>query len=200
MTIAYAALRKTFVVLALFLLAAATPAVARDAVVELDPAGTQVTFTLVGNMHTVHGTFKLKHGTVRFDPATGKASGLVVVDATSGNTDNGSRDHKMHKDVLESATYPEITFAPEHVQGQVLTQGDFKVQVSGTFKLHGASHPLTLAMQVHLAEGHLVGDTHFTVPYESWGLKNPSNFLLRVNNSVEVSIHSAGQINLYSAK
>ena len=198
MTTACASLPKTSLALAFVLLMAA-PAVARDALVELDPAGTQVNISLPGNMHTVHGTFKLKRGTVRFDPVTGKASGLVVVDATSGNTDNGSRDHKMHTDVLESSTYPEISFAPEHVQGQVLTQGDFRVQVSGTFKLHGASHPLTMDMHIHLAEGHLVGDTQFTVPYESWGLKNPSNFILRVRNSVDVTIRAAGQINLYPA-
>jgi hypothetical protein len=51
------------------------------AVVELDPAATQVAFTLRATLHTVAGTFVLKHGTVMLDPATGKAEGLVVVDA-----------------------------------------------------------------------------------------------------------------------
>jgi polyisoprenoid-binding protein YceI len=76
---------------------------AQEAVLELDPAQTHIEFTLAGALNTVHGTFKLKSGTIRFDPATGKAGGLVV-GVTSGNSGGGSRDHKMHKDVLASST------------------------------------------------------------------------------------------------
>lgn len=190
---------RAFPLFVLLVLLGAIPAAARDAVVELDPARTQIDFTLGAVLHTVHGTFKLKRGTIRFDPATGHASGLVVVDAASGNSGNGARDHKMHQDVLESASYPEITFAPEQVQGQVLPQGNFKVQVLGSFTLHGVSHPLTLTLQAHLAEGHLAGDTQFSIPYQNWGLKNPSTLFLRVDDTVNISIHAAGQINLYPA-
>jgi len=50
----------------------------------------------------VHGTFQLKSGTIRFDPATSTASGAVIVDVTSGASGSAARDRKMHKDVLES--------------------------------------------------------------------------------------------------
>ena len=185
--------------LALLTLSLTSPAVAQDAVLELDPAQTQVNFTLGAVLHTVHGTFKLKSGTVKFDPASGHASGLVVIDATSGNSDSSGRDHKMHKDILESAQYPEVTFTPQQVQGQVLPQGDFKVQVLGIFTLHGTSHPLTLVIQAHLAGDRLTADTQFPVPYQSWGLKNPSTLFLRVDNTVNISIHAAGQLKLVSA-
>ncbi len=186
---------QNFIFLALLVLPLARPAEAHDAVVEIDPAGTQINFTLGAVLHTVHGTFKLKRGIVRFDPATGHASGLVVVDATSGDSESSARDHKMHNDVLESASYPEITFAPQQVQGQVLPQGDFNIQVLGSLTLHGVSHPMTLAIQAHLAEGHLVGDAQFSIPYQNWGLKNPSTLFLRVSDTVDISIHAAGQIN-----
>src|SRR5512140_2042495 len=75
----------------------ATTAYAQEAVLELDPAQTQVAFKLGDVLHTVHGTFKLKSGTIHFDPATGHASGQVVVDATSGDSGTHGRDHKMHK-------------------------------------------------------------------------------------------------------
>ena len=180
--------------LALLSIAITSPAIAQDVVLELDPAATQVNFTLGDVLHTVHGTFKLKRGTVKFDSASGHASGLVVVDATSGDSGSHARDHKMHKDILESAQYPEITFTPEQIQGRVLPQGDFKVQVVGTFTMHGGGHPLTLVVQAHLAGNHLTADTQFAVPYVSWGLKNPSTLFLRVNDTVDVAIHATGKI------
>jgi polyisoprenoid-binding protein YceI len=189
-----------FLTFALTALSLASPVLAQEAVLELNPAQTQVSFTLGDVLHTVHGTFKLKQGTVKFDPATGHAGGLVVVDATSGDSGSHARDHKMHKDILESAQYPEITFTPQQVQGQVLPEGDFKVRVLGTFTIHGAGHPLTLVVQAHLAGEQLTADTSFTIPYVSWGLKNPSTLFLRVNDTVDLAIHATGQIKLAAGR
>ncbi|MFN8008323.1 MAG: YceI family protein [Terriglobia bacterium] len=66
----------------------------------------------------MQGTFRMKSGFIKFDPRTGAAKGLVV-DATSGDSGNDGRDQRMHKDILESQLYPEITFAPIHVQGKM---------------------------------------------------------------------------------
>ena len=49
--------------------------VGQEPALELDPAQTQVQFTLSDILHTVHGAFKLKRGTVHYDFATGKSSG-----------------------------------------------------------------------------------------------------------------------------
>ena len=194
-------LRRTVLIAGLALLAhsSAVPAIAQEAELTLDASQSQVSFTLGDILHTVHGTFKLKRGIVKFDLVTGHADGLVVIDATSGDSGSHARDHKMHKDILESEQYPEITFAPHEVQGQIPSQGDFKVQVLGTFTLHGASHPLTLVIQAHLADEQLSADTKFTIPYVSWGLKNPSTLFLRVNDTVDLAIHAMGQIKLASA-
>ena len=167
---------------------------AQEAVLELNPGQTRINFTLGDVLHTVHGEFKLKRGTINFDVLTGKASGLVVVDATSGNTGSHARDHKMHKDVLQSVQYPEITFAPQQVQGQAPAQGDFKVQVLGTFTMHGSSHPLGLVIQAQWAGSLLTADTNFTIPYVNWGLKNPSTLFLRVNDTVDIAIHAVGRL------
>ena len=99
------------------LAAVCSPALAQETVFQLDPAKTEVAFTLTDPLHTVHGTFKLKSGTIRFNPTTGEAGGKVVVDATSGASGNGSRDRKMHKEVLESPKYSEITLTPVRFKG-----------------------------------------------------------------------------------
>ena len=135
--------------LALLLLSTVRHARAQETVLELDPAQTQIGFTLGDVLHTVHGMFKLRQATISFNPTTGQAGGLVVVDATSGESGSHARDHKMHKDVLQSDQYPEITFVPQQVQGQVLPAGDFKVQVLGIFTMHGESRPLTLSVQAN---------------------------------------------------
>jgi len=186
--------------LPLLFLSLASQARAQGAVLELDPVQTQIGFMLGDVLHTVHGVFKLRQGTIKFDAATGQASGLVVVDATSGDSGSHARDHKMHKEVLRSDQYPDITFTPLQVQDQVLSKGDFKVQVLGTFTMHGAGHPLTLVVQAHIEGDQLTANTSFSVPYVSWGLKNPSTLCLRVNNTVEIAIQAVGHIKLLAAR
>src|SRR5208282_1303191 len=82
---------------------AAPPPPAAEVVFGVDPDQSKVHWELGTTLHTVHGTFAFKNGTFHLDPATGKASGEIVVYATSGDSGNDSRDKKMHQDVLESA-------------------------------------------------------------------------------------------------
>src|SRR5579863_1307782 len=96
---------------------------AQESVVQLDPAQTTIEFSLDGNFHTVHGKFALKSSTIQFDPSSGKISGALVVDATSGNSGNSGRDKKMHREVLESAKFPEIVFTPREITGAVAADG-----------------------------------------------------------------------------
>ncbi|HEV2732786.1 MAG TPA: YceI family protein [Terriglobales bacterium] len=72
----------------------------------------------------MEGSFLLKYGAIRFNPATDKASREVVFDASSGKTGNSSRDNKMHKDVIQSRRYPEIVFHPDRADGTLSTYGD----------------------------------------------------------------------------
>jgi len=151
-----------------------------------DPATATVRFTLPATLHTVHGQFKLARCSIRFDPATGKISGEVVVDAASGASGNESRDRRMHNEILESAKYPEIVFAPDRVDGAVASQGASQVQVHGIFRIHGAAHEITIPVQVRVTNGQASATAKFTIPYVKWGMKNPSTFLLRVSDKVEI--------------
>jgi polyisoprenoid-binding protein YceI len=164
--------------------------VAQPANYQLDPAQTRVSFTLSDVLHTVHGAFKLKSGDIQFDPATGAARGRMIVDAASGNSGNGSRDGKMHKSILESERYPEIVFRPDRVEGNVAPRGASDVRVHGIFSIHGAEHEITIPARVQMTPGQFSADLRFTVPYVKWGMKNPSTFLLRVSQEVEIDIHA----------
>jgi len=173
---------------------------AQEMVVTLDPAQTQIEYTLGATLHTVHGTFKLKSGIVHFDPATGKASGTIMADATSGNSGNDGRDSKMHREILESQKYPEIIFTPAQVKGTLSAQGTSQLEVSGTFRLHGQDHNLTLPLSVQVTGSQATATTHFAIPYQKWGLKNPSTFILRVKDTVELDIRATGHLAPAAAK
>ena len=73
----------------LIVLAFAHQAVAAESLsgtLEIDPAKTLIEFRLPGALHATHGKFKLVHGTIKADLATGEASGSIVVDARSGDS------------------------------------------------------------------------------------------------------------------
>lgn len=165
-------------------------AAAGQTAVELDPAHTEIKFTLHDPLHTVHGTFQLKSGNIQFDPETGKASGEMVIDMTSGASGNGLRDKRMQKDILESPKYPEAVFTPDRVEGRMAGQGASEIDVHGIFCIHGGNHELTLHLQVQPDGGQYVASTHFTIPYVQWGMKNPSNFLLKVDDKVELDVRA----------
>jgi polyisoprenoid-binding protein YceI len=176
-----------------FLLAAALAwGQAQEATLNFDPAQTTVDFTLGDVLHTVHGSFRLKTGQVRFDPATNSISGELVVDAPSGNSGSTGRDRKMHKEILQSVRYPEVTFRPDRVDGKVLASGRSAVQVHGMFGILGVEHEITVPAQVELAPDHWSLAVHFAVPYVKWGLKDPSTFILRVEKTVDIDLNARG--------
>ncbi len=184
-----------FRVVLLILLATLTvAATGQDATFQLDPTQTSVKFTLGDVLHTVRGTFRLKRGSLQFDPATGKVSGEIVVDARSGDSGSGMRDRKMHKEILESETYPDISFRPDRIEGTVAKQGKSSVRVHGTFNIHGVDREITVPADIEISAARFTATVHFTVPYAKWGMKNPSTLFLRVNDSVEIDLAATGSI------
>ncbi|HVW06987.1 MAG TPA: YceI family protein [Bryobacteraceae bacterium] len=162
--------------------------------VDLKPASTTIDWTLDSVLHTVHGTFQLKRGSIVFDPDTGAASGEIVVDTASAESGNGARDRKMHDSVLESVKYPEAVFTPSRIEGKLNLNGSSDIKLQGTFRIHGAAHELTLDVKSQIAGGQINADLTFGIPYVAWGMKDPSTFVLRVSKTVQLTAHVAGAI------
>ncbi|MHB8381637.1 MAG: YceI family protein [Candidatus Binataceae bacterium] len=161
----------------------------------LDPAHTRISFTLGGSLHSTEGTFQLKSGTLTADPATGEASGQIVIDANSASTDESMRDAKMKDSVLETQRYPEIIFVPQKIAGHESSNGNFAAQLSGVLRLHGSAHEITLDVSGRVAGDSLTATTHLIVPYVAWGLTDPSIMFLRVDKVVDVTIVASGHVN-----
>src|SRR5882762_7671850 len=180
----------------LFLLAFDSVSHAQESVFELDPANTKIEFTLGASLHTVHGSFKLKSGTIRFDPSTGAMSGAIVINARSGESGNSSRDKRMHGEILESEQFPEIIFTPKQLKGALVAEGSSKLEVTGQIRLHGQDHEVLIPVEAQSSVRELEITTSLVVPYVQWGLKNPSTFLLRVSNKVTIDIRASGRMRI----
>jgi polyisoprenoid-binding protein YceI len=182
---------------ALFLaipLAIAPLALAQQETFTVNPDASKVGFTLGGTGHHVDGTFHVESGKIDFDPGAGKISGSVVVAAGSGNSGEPGRDKKMNSDVLDTAHFAEVTFAPNSYQGSIAPSGDSTIQVSGVFTLHGTAHDITVPMQIHIEGTAINTKGKFTIPYVKWGLKDPSIFILKVAKEVDIDLALSGQL------
>ncbi len=166
----------------------------RSATLELEPSKTLIEFRLPGDFHTTHGTFKLERGIIEADPATGQASGSVVIVAASGDSGLSARDDRMKDSILEVHKYPEIKFTPKRVTGQLEIDGQFHANLLGVLTLHGTGHQINLEVQGRLSGDSLIATSHFSLPYVEWGLEDPSILFFTVAKQVDIDIATAGHI------
>lgn len=178
----------------MILLSLVTSAAAQQVTLQVDPQKTLARFMLDAALHSVHGSFRAKAGSLQFDPASGAISGELVIDAKSGQSGNGMRDRKMHKDVIESDAYPDIVFRPDRVSGSVAPQGKSSVRVHGTIRIHGVDREIEVPVVFEMGTGSWTADVHFSIPYAKWGMKNPSNLFLRVSDTVEIDLTASGAV------
>jgi len=200
------------------LLAVANPVHAEPWRLVLDPAATEISFTLGARLHTVRGRFALASGELTFDPDTGAASGEIRVDARSGDTGIDRRDRVMHEEVLDSAGHPLLVLRPERIEVELRSADALAGVLHGRFEVRGESHPIALRFEgtrKGLGPGAGTVDTsraarrsrakpgeaerarvsaRFDVPWVAWGLPNPSNVFLRVEETLSVRVNARGSL------
>lgn len=160
----------------------------------VDPGTSEVRFMLGASDHPVEGSFHVSSGDFTLDPQSGAMTGTVSVDASSGQSGNQSRDKKMTTAQLKAQTYPAVTFAPAKFSGQVKDSGDSSGPVEGTFTLIGQAHPITVPMNVHMEGDHFSASGSFTVPFVSWGVKDPSFMFMKVDKEVKIDLKLTGTV------
>ena len=50
-----------------------------------------------------------------------------------------------------------------------------------------------MGLPVEVNDAAVSADVPFEVPYVKWGLKNPSTFILRVSDKVQINVHMVGK-------
>ena len=160
----------------------------------LDPATTEIHFTLKDTIHTVHGAFRLKSGDLVIDTRNGVAEGTINVETSSGASGNDSRDGKMKRDYLQAPSFPVATFQAQKVANFNPGAESQNISVSGIFTLHGGSHPMTLDFVVTRSGTQITAVTHFPIPYVAWGIKDPSVTFIKVEKEVAMDIIAKGTL------
>ena len=163
---------------------------------EVDADASEITFVLGGNVHTVHGSFRIASGSVLFDPGDGSLSGRVVADATSGAAENPKVVKRMHKEVLESAAFPEIVFRPKRIE--LPFDGGAGAELTGAFEIHGSTHALTFPVEVAMDADRVTASATLDVPYVAWGMKDPSRLVFRSAKEVRVEVRLVGRVTPYA--
>lgn len=173
----------------------AAPAEAEPFQLVLDPAATEISFTLGARLHTVRGSFALVTGALAFDPDSSAASGEIRVDARSGDTGIDRRDRVMHEEVLDSAHHPLLVFRPERIDVLERRPDALAGRLFGRFEVRGVSHPLALTFEGTRTGERAAVTVRFEVPWVAWGLPDPSNAILSVDDKLAVEVRTSGTLN-----
>jgi polyisoprenoid-binding protein YceI len=174
---------------------AASQARAVEQGLRFEPGSTTIRFTLGATLHTAEGSLKLQQGELRFDADAGTASGELVLDATSAETGMESRDANMHRDVLESAAFPTITFRAERLEVVRRDAASADVTLLGSLVLHGEARPFSIPAKLSARDPDHIGvSAAFRVPYVDWAMLDYSSFVLRVDRFVDVMVEAVGTL------
>ncbi|HSS79006.1 MAG TPA: YceI family protein [Thermoanaerobaculia bacterium] len=108
----------------------------------VDPAHSEVGFSIRHLVTNVHGRFDEFSGKVNLDPKNLPASSVDFhIKATSIDTSVPDRDkHLRSADFFDVEKFPEITFKSEAIKAT----GKDRFDVTGTLTLHGVSKKVTL--------------------------------------------------------
>lgn len=123
-------------------MATATPTPGRYAI---DVPHSEITFTTkhLFGLGTVHGTFRLRGGTVSLAEPLTDSRVEAVADAASFDTGNKNRDRQvLSKTLLDTATHPDIVFTST---GAELDEAGAWA-LSGLLTAHGVGAPVTFTV------------------------------------------------------
>jgi YceI-like domain len=95
---------------------------------------------------------------------------------------------------LQSGQFPEAVFLPDHVKGRVASSGDSQIEVHGSMRIHGGEHDTTIPVKISLQKDRVTATAKFVLPYVAWGLKDPSNLVLRVDKTVNIEVALNGSV------
>ena len=132
------------------------PVLARAATWEVDPAHSQIAFSVRHMMiSTVHGQFRTFSATATGDPASPASATIEAsVDVASIDTGNEKRDsHLKSADFFDVEKLPKMTFKSKKIEAA----GAGKYKVTGDLTLHGVTKEVVLDVEAPSAPVTMMG-------------------------------------------
>lgn len=136
-------------------------------------------------------------GAIKFDPATKKGSGKIVIDVASIDTGIELRnEHMRGAGWMDSAKYPTIVFETTKVEK---SSGD-NYKVTGKLTLHGVTKTVSTSARVRYRaagpatkQAGFEGDvlqisSKFNIKLSDYGIVVPANIKSKVSNEVTLGI------------
>lgn len=153
-------------------------------VLELIPEETEARFVigeiLRGQDNTVVGSTRQVQGEIRIDPRQPDQSslGMFQVDAGSLATDSAMRDRAIANFILQTGTYPSITFEATSISGipeDAALGQELLLQIQGNLTIRDITQEVTFnATVTPVSETRLEGSASATVQRTDFELRIPS--------------------------
>ena len=160
-------------------------------------ANTIVQFTSKATTETVVGTTHTATGSIEFDPSSSGqgARGDIHVDLSSIKTGLALRDRHMRQNQLETGKYPEAVFT---LTSLTLPSGGLpegiltRVNVKGTFSLHGVEHSIEPESYITLSNSSsgtaISVASNFTLRLADYNIKRPQFLMLRLAEEQQMTV------------
>ena len=138
------------------------------------------------------GTFEIITGEIDGDPDNLAATGHVslVVDATTYNSGNDTRDTHVIHSALETFNYSAITFESTRIENIQVEVPDAlgTATVVGNLRLHGVTRQISVPVNLSMTpDGVFNARGEVTFDYTDFGITPPTLFFIPAGKEVTVS-------------
>ena len=120
------------------------------------------------------------------------AATLEVI-AGASDKDKAEIEKRMHSDVLQSDSYPLITFDSSNIKITPLSPGQYRVDATGPMTLHGITNNQTLMARVMVSADKLRASGEITLRQTDYGIElvSVAGGALKVKDEVKISFDVA---------
>jgi polyisoprenoid-binding protein YceI len=99
------------------------------------------------------------------------SASTLEVSGGANEKDKAEIEQRMHRDVLESETYPLITFDSSNVKATPMGPSQYRVEIAGQLTLHGVTNDQTISARVIVGADRLRVSGELTLRQTDYGIE-----------------------------
>jgi polyisoprenoid-binding protein YceI len=157
-----------------------------------DQSQSSISFVASSTLHPVKGKAKTFSGKITLpslsDPTTGSV--ILVLEASSLDTDHEGRDKVMRENCLESGRFPTVEFKSLEVHGESKSYSlgqTGKAEIQGLLDLHGVQKKIMIPVEYRLTDQAVLVNGKTVVKMSEFKIPEPKFLFLRVKDDIEIA-------------